>query len=400
MKANVKTLGACGIGALTFAAAGCGSGMSTSTEARVASDCSAVAQMADPSMPAAMCTTGATAVGGHQSSASPGKTDHLSRLSGRPSGSSNAHLAPGVRPKDWAVGQPDSNGQNTAFSVEPFDVIAPYGSFYSASQSRGINASGLIVGTGSNADPWLGDPSPHGYIRDQQISGNEWDKITELIAPSMHPEETTVETHALGINDAGQVVGYYSTWPESVRHGFVRDAAGTYTRIDHPGARHTSAYGISNAGQVVGTYSDGISERGFVRASDGSFSQIDVPGAEHTWARGINSLGQVAGTFSDGARAYGFVYNGETFTRLDVPGAMTTEASGINDAGQVVGFYVDGQTWQTRSFVYVGGLFTTIDVLGSSWALAYGINSVGQVVGVYHDPASWSGYRHFVATPR
>src|SRR5262249_56706648 len=61
-------------------------------------------------------------------------------------------------------------------------------------------------------------------------------------------------TFARGINDAGQVVGYYNG-SDGV-HGFL-ESGGTYTTLDDPlGARGTYATGINNFGQIVGYFID------------------------------------------------------------------------------------------------------------------------------------------------
>ena len=63
-----------------------------------------------------------------------------------------------------------------------------------------------------------------------------------------------VFTQALGINDAGQIVGSYYGGPAGLpSHGFLL-GGGTYTTIDVPGSRQTVAYGINDAGQIVGAY--------------------------------------------------------------------------------------------------------------------------------------------------
>jgi probable HAF family extracellular repeat protein len=60
---------------------------------------------------------------------------------------------------------------------------------------------------------------------------------------------------ATGINDAGQIVGYYSD-SKGATHGFL-DIGGSYTTLDDPnGVNGTWAYGISNSGFIVGQYID------------------------------------------------------------------------------------------------------------------------------------------------
>jgi hypothetical protein len=55
---------------------------------------------------------------------------------------------------------------------------------------------------------------------------------------------------ASGINDSGQIVGYY---PPMYVHGFL-DTGGNFTTIDIPGATGTSAQGINDSGEIVGVF--------------------------------------------------------------------------------------------------------------------------------------------------
>ena len=134
-----------------------------------------------------------------------------------------------------------------------------------------------------------------------------------------------------------------------VQHGFFRSAGGVYTTIDDPlGAGGTQALGINNAGQIVGTYSDSSGKsHGFLyNPNANTYSTLDDPlGAQGTLAFDINNAGQIVGFYTDSSsKRHGFLYNlnGGTFITLDDPLATGgTDPSGINDAGQVVGFYVD-----------------------------------------------------------
>src|SRR5262245_34590042 len=65
-------------------------------------------------------------------------------------------------------------------------------------------------------------------------------------------------TGAQGINDNGQIVGFYVVIPDSgpsLTHGFLRNSDGSYTTIDDPlGNSGTEAFGINASGQIVGHY--------------------------------------------------------------------------------------------------------------------------------------------------
>jgi uncharacterized membrane protein len=106
-----------------------------------------------------------------------------------------------------------------------------------------------------------------------------------------------VVTAALGINDRGQIVGYYSDVESTLPvggplHGFLLDK-GVFSRIDVPGALSTLPLGINNRGQIVGFYSDGVIGHGFLLRKD-TFTTIDVLGVVlSTVAFSINERGQI-----------------------------------------------------------------------------------------------------------
>src|SRR6516225_2219950 len=65
-------------------------------------------------------------------------------------------------------------------------------------------------------------------------------------------------TYAYGVNDTGQIVGwYYDRSGNGGNHGFLL-SGGTYTTFNYPGAMSshgtpvTFAYGINDLGQIVG----------------------------------------------------------------------------------------------------------------------------------------------------
>jgi probable HAF family extracellular repeat protein len=130
-------------------------------------------------------------------------------------------------------------------------------------------------------------------------------------------------TQAFGINDGGQIVGYFHN-PRT--HGFLKDG-NTYTTLDVLGATNTVASGINNGGQIVGTFVDATGAYGFLKDGN-TYTTLDVPGATDTRAFGINNGGQIVGMFGDGTRSYGFLKDGDTYTTLDVPGAYTPRPSG------------------------------------------------------------------------
>ena len=100
--------------------------------------------------------------------------------------------------------------------------------------------------------------------------------------------------------------------------GFYQDSAGAYhgflkqrsliTSFDAQGADDTLAYGINDQGEVVGYYYFGAVTHGLI-VQTGSSVTVDVTGADNTQIFGINNLGQIVGWYSDAANpnGYGFI---------------------------------------------------------------------------------------------
>jgi RHS repeat-associated protein len=190
-------------------------------------------------------------------------------------------------------------------------------------------------------------------------------------------------TFALGVNNSGQVTGYYTDKTGNA-HGFV-EHGGIFTTTDYPSASDTFVVGINDSGQVTGFYTDTAGKtHGFIE-SGGIFTTIDYPSASGTCAEGINNSSQVTGYYTDDkGKAHGFIESGGIFTTIDIPSAAATEAFGINNSGQVVGYYTD-KTGKTHGFVKTGNHFSTLDYASAADVFASGINDSGQVTGYYTD---------------
>jgi hypothetical protein len=122
---------------------------------------------------------------------------------------------------------------------------------------------------------------------------------------------------------------------------------GSYIHISGPpGSIDVYAFGINNAGDISGWYAEpghGNHILGYVY-SGGNYTTLDVPGSIFTEAMGINNRDQVVGLYGSGINAGGFIttegflYSGGTYTMVSFPGNTDTQAWGINDRGQIVGY--------------------------------------------------------------
>ena len=103
------------------------------------------------------------------------------------------------------------------------------------------------------------------------------------------------------------------TWDDANgRHGYLLDVDGSYTTLDVPGAddnANTSAQGINDAGQIVGWYIDvALTSHGFLMDVDGSYTTLDPPDSNFTNAFAINCAGQIVGGYAvAGGRFHGFL---------------------------------------------------------------------------------------------
>ena len=205
-------------------------------------------------------------------------------------------------------------------------------------------------------------------------------------------------TFAFGINDRGQIVGYYDN--NSGHQGFLL-SGGTYSTIDDPSADagNTLAHAVSAIGQVVGQYTNASGTHGFF-LSAGNYRTLDdpTPTTTATVPLGIDVSGQIGlivGYFQSTSGIHGFVLNNSTYTTLDDPSASNnTVATSVNGKGQIVGHYQDaggtihgflltgGHLDPGNGNTFTGGTYTTIDhPLATSGTFLEGINDAGQIVG-------------------
>jgi probable HAF family extracellular repeat protein len=194
-------------------------------------------------------------------------------------------------------------------------------------------------------------------------------------------------TNAVGINNAGQVVGEYSD--ASGIHGFLF-SGGTYTTLNDPLAPNfTEVFGINGAGQIVGDYVVSGGGGGLL-LSGGTYTTLNPPGSVSTIAEDINSKGQAVGWyFTSGSNylTHGFIRLSDgSYLTYDDPYAGTstlhrgTRIRGVNDALAIVGEYYDGSNH--RHGFFIQGLFhLTLDdpFAGHDGTQAGGINNQGQI---------------------
>jgi len=206
---------------------------------------------------------------------------------------------------------------------------------------------------------------------------------------------------ATAINNSGRVVGYsnFDSWDEGWMYNPLTKS---YTDIRYPGAQATEAEGIDDQGRIVGnqvtfTTNDDFTQTGFLRDVDGSWSQIAPPGATLTTVYGISPDGTITGWYADSTNYYrSFVRSPDgEYSVYDVKpaGGSTSVFLDVNAVGQVAGYSTNLVTYLDTGIVYdtVTGVLTTLQVPGQIGNVhPFGIDADGSIAG-YADVATADG---------
>lgn len=153
-----------------------------------------------------------------------------------------------------------------------------------------------------------------------------------------------------GINNKGFAVGsvFTGTFTDSLNGvGWIWDgtAYSSFFKVPQASGFGTYASGINDQGQVVGYYQDSQGAyRGFLKHGS-RITTFDVPG-NNTFASAINDRDEVVGyycrnCFLVATVNHGFIVHAGNVVTVDVPGAVSSGILGNNDRGDLVGFYVD-----------------------------------------------------------
>lgn len=242
-------------------------------------------------------------------------------------------------------------------------------------------------------------------------------------------------TIGIGLDDEGNVVGYYIPCPDGEDQAFIRRPSGEFITItDAPGVTEGRASGASGGaavgrmlapaydrgflwrdsvlmsfepsgggyrngafaihdGAVVGYRDIGLSDRRAFIWRDGEFTHTRPAPGMSAYARGIfgdSVVGWIGNTQSTDARP--FLWQGGVLTDLGLPpGAYSATANDINSKGTIAlsawrpdpdgsGFVIHGVLWKEGRFMELGVL------PGFQRSQGLSINSAEQVVGTCSHP--------------
>ena len=141
-------------------------------------------------------------------------------------------------------------------------------------------------------------------------------------------------TQMAGINKYNSVVGWYLDSGEFA-HGFKRYSNGGLATINYPSAQSTYAIGINDSGTIVGFYSN-PDEHGFIY-HNGQWATLDYPNTTGTELYGISNSGVIIGLDHSLEQGRAFLYENGTFKVIDVPDSYYTHALGISPGGIITG---------------------------------------------------------------
>jgi probable HAF family extracellular repeat protein len=198
------------------------------------------------------------------------------------------------------------------------------GSIYNHAQ--GINNAGQIVGDFVDSG---------GNYRGFVLTNGSYITLNNPSATVMNGQSITLAT---GINNTGQIVGSYRDGTGTGNHGFLF-SNGTYTTLDRPGATGaTTPLGINDAGQIVGWFQDGTGNHGFLY-SNGNYTTINDPASAPglTMAWGINNAGEIVGYYGDNGTdpsgAHGFLATPTPPSAVPLHPSIITQLTGLGLLG-------------------------------------------------------------------
>lgn len=290
--------------------------------------------------------------------------------------------------------------------------------------ANGISNTGLVVGSSDvtkisyHAFLW----TPGQGIRDLGTLGFDY-----------------LDSSALDVNDAGQVVGWNYNFFENRFTAFIWSAQEGMKGLGTLGGNSSQAWGINDAGQVVGWSTDEKGElRAFLWTIETGMIDLGTLGGDAASAYNIDNAGHVVGfsTLKNGTKPHGFIWTAATGMQdigaskfgcfpadVNATGAVVGycgtldghepsfwnpgekrkklptfgrggEANGINASDQIVGFL--NIPFGSRAVLWEGGVAINLGTLGGNVSSASDINDLGQVVGFsFLD----SDHGHFISDP-
>jgi hypothetical protein len=253
------------------------------------------------------------------------------------------------------------------------------------SGTNSTTSSGSVLPAHADV-PLSSDPSPTPYAY----------KFVTVNDPA-----STRFTRVLGVDDLGQVVGYYGRGTQSdPSHGFSSLVPYTqFHTLNFPLAVNTVATSISGTRIVAGYFVDnsqGHHTFGFIRnrAIWTYYKDFKTPKGPNSVNEllGVNDEGIAVGFYTD---SYGndipYELAGGHYVELHPPNAVSAMATGINKPGDVTGTETLA-SGVTEGWLLRNGTYTQFSYSGPNSTQSFAINYQEQVAGSYVDRAGTHGF--------
>lgn len=212
--------------------------------------------------------------------------------------------------------------------------------------SNGINNSGFSGGTAVGVFAY--PPSTDG-VQARGEDGYIWSAGTSTLL-SIGNGMYTGGSEAEGVNNLGQIVGYYYG-NDSIAHGFLySQSTGSYITMDQ-GSIGTQLYSINDSGWILGAYKlDSEGDVGcilFKPSNTGAYTPTTYTDSSgQCGATGINGIGQIAGSYQNTSYT-GYIDDAEAGTPGNSGNILTfslpayTYSGSINNNGVIAaGSYI------------------------------------------------------------
>ena len=191
-------------------------------------------------------------------------------------------------------------------------------------------------------------------------------------------------SYAQGINNQGEVVGYWSA--TNGAHAFLYQS-GAVTDLGLLGAGGVNNYALSinNAGQVVG-FSETTNGASAFLFQSGTVTTLGRLGGTSSYALGINGRGQIVGYLDTQKGGRAFLLDESELIDLGTLGGTNSFAFGVNDSLQVAGASLKADNLTLHAFLWQNGVISDLNdlvALDEHWVLtdAHGINDLGNIAG-------------------
>jgi hypothetical protein len=202
-------------------------------------------------------------------------------------------------------------------------------------------------------------------------------------------------TYLNGINDSGEICGYYTT--ATATFAFMINKYGDTIKLTGPGGSnaYVDATGISNNGMVVGNYgASAATAQSYiylpsgVRFTAGQYFAVPAWGGTNTTATGITNDTCIAGSYDVGPDKDGALWcksaGTETALRcLNQSTVIPTFGCDLDNNHNVCGFLIEGAMEQCFIYRNATSSWDTFQIGGFLKSRALGMNDNGWICGNY-----------------